>query len=149
MTLKRSRRLVGPSSAKKQQPPQQHEHAPSSFESRIQAYWKDHGLAFDGRNPSHRAPLGPVVVPMLQFYISQFITDAAPVSVRALDGIRAALRERNSTDPLDHAFALWGDLQTCDATTSHPDYSLNTEDTFRLLWDTLIAWDPRKSTSCF
>ncbi|KAK3361864.1 hypothetical protein B0T24DRAFT_598769 [Lasiosphaeria ovina] len=111
-------------------PPQQHEHAPSSFESRIQAYWKDHGLAFDVRNPSHRAPLSPVVwlrflfavarycaasLPRelwmgfirfvlvgggkarQQFHISQFIADAVPVSVRALDVTEVEQAARDKT----------------------------------------------------
>ncbi|KAK0705759.1 heterokaryon incompatibility protein-domain-containing protein [Apiosordaria backusii] len=63
-------------------------------------------------------------------------------AAEALDGIRAALRERVSTQPHDKAFSISGILQACGATPSHPDYSLSTTKTYLILVKDLLAWRP-------
>ncbi|KAK4178959.1 heterokaryon incompatibility protein-domain-containing protein [Triangularia setosa] len=63
-------------------------------------------------------------------------------AAEALDGIRAALRERISTQPQDKAFSISGILQTCGATPSPPDYSLSTTETYLTLVKDLLAWRP-------
>lgn len=63
-------------------------------------------------------------------------------AAEALDGIRAALRERISTQPQDKAFSISGILQTCGASPSPPDYSLSTTETYLTLVKDLLAWRP-------
>jgi hypothetical protein len=60
----------------------------------------------------------------------------------ALDGIRAALRERISARPHDKSFALSGILKTYGVMPPTPDYTLTVGETCRVLFQTLLNWQP-------
>lgn len=60
----------------------------------------------------------------------------------ALDGIRAALRERASSRPHDKAFSLLGILKAYGATPSAPDYRLPLSETYQTFLQKLFAWTP-------
>ncbi|KAK0630506.1 heterokaryon incompatibility protein-domain-containing protein [Bombardia bombarda] len=59
-----------------------------------------------------------------------------------IDGIRAALRERVSSNHHDKAFSLAGILKTCGASPSRPDYSSKVQETYRVLCQDLFSWQP-------
>jgi hypothetical protein len=61
---------------------------------------------------------------------------------RVLDAIRAALRERKSTDSRDKAYALHGVLAAHGATPSRPDYSHSIGKTYQNLVQDLVSLNP-------
>ncbi|KAK4195549.1 heterokaryon incompatibility protein-domain-containing protein [Triangularia verruculosa] len=63
-------------------------------------------------------------------------------AAEVLDGIRAALRERVSTQPHDKAFSIIGIVQASGASTTPPKYSLSKTTTYLTLLKDLLAWRP-------
>ncbi|KAK3312629.1 heterokaryon incompatibility protein-domain-containing protein [Apodospora peruviana] len=63
-------------------------------------------------------------------------------SARALDGVRAALRERVSSCAHDKSFSLSGVLRAFGVTPSRPDYTATVWETYLNLCRDLFLWQP-------
>ncbi|KAF2500878.1 HET-domain-containing protein [Lophium mytilinum] len=61
---------------------------------------------------------------------------------RVLDAVRAALRERKSSDPRDKSYALYGILKAHGACPSVPDYSFSVGKVYQNLVQDLLSWKP-------
>jgi hypothetical protein len=59
-----------------------------------------------------------------------------------LNAIRAALRERKSSNPHDRAFALFGVLRGLGVSTSQVNYQQPVHQTYQNLFQDLLAWTP-------
>ncbi|KAK4189697.1 hypothetical protein QBC35DRAFT_545193 [Podospora australis] len=68
-------------------------------------------------------------------------TGQATVVSRALDGIRAALRERVSSRPHDKSFCVSGILKALGANPSEPDYTRTPLQTYATFLADLFAWN--------
>ena len=68
--------------------------------------------------------------------------ESRPMVAAVLDGIRGALRERESSRPHDQCFALEGILDACGAPEQRLDYGQSVEETYRSLFETLVRWQP-------
>ncbi|CAI6096235.1 unnamed protein product, partial [Clonostachys chloroleuca] len=65
------------------------------------------------------------------------------IRARVIDGVRWALKNRDCSNPHDKSFSLQGVLNICQVIQHTPDYARPVADTYRILMEDLISWDPQ------
>ncbi|VUC36236.1 unnamed protein product [Clonostachys rosea] len=65
------------------------------------------------------------------------------IRARVIDGVRWALKNRDCSNPHDKSFSLQGVLNICQVVQQKPDYARPVADTYRILMEDLISWDPQ------